>query len=115
MVSVDTGPMHIAAMVGTPLVTLFHPALARLHHPYNQRDGVLVPPVEMEITDRVWDSGILASIQATDVIEMIDRKLGGGLSIQPLPRREAPAPASRPHLSLRVWPGGEAAEMAEAA
>ena len=74
MVSVDTGPMHVAALVGTPLVTLFHPTLAPLHHPYGQEDGVLIPPAESASEHRIWEGGVLAAIPADDVIAAVDRK-----------------------------------------
>jgi ADP-heptose:LPS heptosyltransferase len=42
MVTVDTGPMHIAAAMGTPIVALFLPRLAPRHHPYGQSDAVVL-------------------------------------------------------------------------
>ncbi len=75
MVSVDTGPMHVAALVGTPLVTLFHPTLARLHHPYGQPDGVLTPDVMGEQEHRMWDQLPLAAITTAQVLAAVDRKL----------------------------------------
>jgi ADP-heptose:LPS heptosyltransferase len=43
MVSADTGPTHLADMVGTPLVTLFLPWHA-VNRPYRQPDAVVLPP-----------------------------------------------------------------------
>jgi ADP-heptose:LPS heptosyltransferase len=41
MVSNDTGPMHVAAALGTPLVALFGPTEPRRTGPYRQLDHVL--------------------------------------------------------------------------
>ncbi len=76
MVSVDTGPMHLAALVGTPLVALFQPDLARLHHPYGQQDSVIVPPDAAQGSDhRIWDRDALTAISVAAVIEAVDRRL----------------------------------------
>ena len=41
MVSNDTGPMHVAAALGRPVVALFGPTEPRRTGPYGQLDGVL--------------------------------------------------------------------------
>jgi lipopolysaccharide heptosyltransferase II len=41
MITNDTGPMHVAAAVGKPLVALFGPTEPRRTGPYRQLDGVL--------------------------------------------------------------------------
>lgn len=41
MVSNDTGPMHVAAAVGTPVVALFGPTTPRRTGPYGQLENVL--------------------------------------------------------------------------
>ncbi len=41
MVSNDTGPMHVAAALGTPVVALFGPTEPRRTGPYHQLDHVL--------------------------------------------------------------------------
>ncbi len=41
MVSNDTGPMHVAAALGTPVVALFGPTAPRRTGPYRQLDHVL--------------------------------------------------------------------------
>jgi ADP-heptose:LPS heptosyltransferase len=41
MVSGDTGPLHIAAAVGTPLVALFGPTLPERNGPWASRDVTL--------------------------------------------------------------------------
>lgn len=43
MVTVDTGPMHVADMAGAPLAALFLPWFAQ-NRPYRQPDAVLLPP-----------------------------------------------------------------------
>lgn len=77
MVTVDTGPMHIAAAVGTPLVALFLPWLAAIHHPYLQPDVLTPdekPPPEVEAENR-HQKAILDGIAVADVLQMIDRKM----------------------------------------
>ncbi|MBI2187406.1 MAG: glycosyltransferase family 9 protein [Acidobacteria bacterium] len=41
MVSGDTGPLHIAAAVGTPVVALFGPTFAERNGPWSPRDAVI--------------------------------------------------------------------------
>jgi ADP-heptose:LPS heptosyltransferase len=86
MVTVDTGPMHIAAAVGTPIVAIFLPQLAGIHHPYGQSDGVVVPASE-ELAALDWgelkslkarsDLALAETVATTDVITAIERKLHG--------------------------------------
>ena len=79
MVTVDTGPMHIAAMVGTPLVALFLPWFVQRDQPYGQPDAVLTPfsgttfPVER--AEEFWQGRLLDGIRVEDVIAAMDRKL----------------------------------------
>lgn len=65
MVTVDTGPMHIAAAVGTPIVALFRPELAPRHAPYGQRDVVVTAP----------DGGAVADIDVAAVLKSIATRL----------------------------------------
>ena len=68
LVSVDTGPMHIAAFVDTPIVALFLPHLAPRHAPFRQENSVVTPPqnnIEYSISD----------ISVDEVIAAINRKL----------------------------------------
>ncbi|MEO6906843.1 MAG: glycosyltransferase family 9 protein [Abditibacteriaceae bacterium] len=44
MVSVDTGPMHLGAMVNVPIVALMLPDLALRHYPWKQPDAVVTAP-----------------------------------------------------------------------
>jgi 3-deoxy-D-manno-octulosonic-acid transferase/heptosyltransferase-1 len=64
MVTVDTGPMHIAAAMQTPIVALFLPRLAPRHHPYGQSDGV--------VTGSEYS---LDSVRIEDVLAAIEQKL----------------------------------------
>ncbi|MBI3779685.1 MAG: glycosyltransferase family 9 protein [candidate division NC10 bacterium] len=45
LVTVDSGPMHLAAAVGTPLVALFGPTDPRLNGPYGSEGAVLRVPL----------------------------------------------------------------------
>ena len=54
LVTVDTGPMHIAAFSRTPIVALFLPELAPRHAPFGQENSVVLPPnsdIEYSIKD----------------------------------------------------------------
>lgn len=64
MVTVDTGPMHIAAAMQTPIVALFLPRLVPRHHPYGQSDGI--------VTGSEYS---LDSVRLEDVLEAIKKKL----------------------------------------
>jgi predicted lipopolysaccharide heptosyltransferase III len=64
MVTVDTGPMHIAAAMGTPVVALFLPRLAPRHHPYGQPDGL--------VTGSEYS---LDSVHVEAVLEAVEQKL----------------------------------------
>jgi ADP-heptose:LPS heptosyltransferase len=44
MISVDTGPMHLGAMVKVPIVALMLPDLALRHYPWQQPDSVVIAP-----------------------------------------------------------------------
>lgn len=41
----DSGPMHIAAAVGTPTVALFGPTAPNRHRPYGEEDTIIEKPV----------------------------------------------------------------------
>ena len=82
MVTVDTGPMHIAAMMGTTIVAIFLPQLAGIHHPYGQPDGVVVPEspefaaLEFAELKQLASSRVLErTIRVDDVIAAIEQKL----------------------------------------
>ncbi len=68
LVTVDTGPMHIAASVGTPIVALFLPYLASRHAPFEQENSVVLPPQ----TNNEYS---ISDIEVGDVTRAIARKL----------------------------------------
>jgi ADP-heptose:LPS heptosyltransferase len=76
MVSVDTGPMHVASMVGTPIVALFLPYY-RYNSPYLQANHVVGPTVD-DIVSYVASGQLPASgalldyVTVADVTNMID-------------------------------------------
>jgi len=77
MISVDTGPMHLGAMVKVPVVALMLPNLALRHYPWLQPDAVVIAP-----------EGMMQNISPRMVMEKInivgknsplpDRKWGRG-------------------------------------
>jgi ADP-heptose:LPS heptosyltransferase len=81
VVTIDTGPMHIAAAVGAPIVALFLPWLVAPHHPFGQRDGVLLPftgTLEEAVASgayEVWSGDLLDGISVEDVLQAVDRKM----------------------------------------
>jgi ADP-heptose:LPS heptosyltransferase len=84
MVTVDTGPMHIAAALAVPIVALFHKRTLRGQYPYGQRDHVIVAH-EPEIEELMFDKAIAAHneefgavqpliyIEVPEVVGMIDK------------------------------------------
>jgi heptosyltransferase III len=87
MVTVDTGPMHIAAAQAVPIVALFHKRTVKMHYPYGQKDHVIVAS-EPEIEELIFDQAIFAEneesasvqpliyIDVLEVTEMIDKVIG---------------------------------------
>jgi ADP-heptose:LPS heptosyltransferase len=73
MVTVDTGPMHIAAAMQTPIVALFLPRLAPRHHPYGQSDGV--------VTGSEYS---LDSVRIKDVLATVEQKMQNRQVLQPI-------------------------------
>lgn len=61
MISVDTGPMHLGAMVKVPIVALMLPDLASRHYPWGQPYAALIAP-----------GGKMKNISVAMVIEKID-------------------------------------------
>lgn len=61
MVSVDTGPMHLGAMVKAPIVALMLPDLALRHYPWQQPSAVITAP-----------DAVMTNISATAVFDKID-------------------------------------------
>ena len=72
LVTVDTGPMHIAAFANTPIVALFLPHLAPRHAPFGQQEFVVLPPPKFD-EPNIEDS--LEDILVEDVTNAITCKL----------------------------------------
>jgi len=70
MIMVDTGPMHIAAAVGAPIVALVLPPFESAF-PFGQRESTLIPSLQGKSTFP------LETITVTDVCREIDKKMRG--------------------------------------
>lgn len=70
MISSDTGPLHLAAAVGTPCVGLFGPVPAARNGPYGAGHAVVEPPAALRPAwpDRKTDSRSMAGIDAEAVL-----------------------------------------------
>lgn len=83
MVCNDTGPMHLAAAVGTPLVALFGPTDPAQTGPWGQDHVVLRPPAEPEgYPDhreyKHMDNGFISRIQVEDVLQAVRKQIDSG-------------------------------------
>ncbi len=69
-ISSDTGPLHLAAAVGTPCVGLFGPVPAARNGPYGAGHVCLEPPSDLRPAwaDRKTDRRAMAVIDVTDVL-----------------------------------------------
>jgi ADP-heptose:LPS heptosyltransferase len=69
LITVDTGPMHIAALQGTPVVALMRDDLAPRHHPWQQPDSAVTSgagrPVGEIPADAVWEK-VVAQLEAAN-------------------------------------------------
>jgi ADP-heptose:LPS heptosyltransferase len=78
VVAADTGTLHLACAVGTPVVGIFGPTDPARNGPFSPRDEVVrrVPPCA-PCHRRVCSShaGIMATIPAADVLSAVDRRL----------------------------------------
>lgn len=77
LVTADTGPMHLAVAVGTPVIALFGATDPKRHGPYGARNLVLhKPAAEMSVPGRrpTVDEGAacMAQITPTDVLTAIN-------------------------------------------
>lgn len=78
VVAADTGTLHLACAVGTPVVGLFGPTDPARNGPFSPRDEVVrrVPPCA-PCHRRVCPShaGIMATMPVADVLSAVDRRL----------------------------------------
>jgi lipopolysaccharide heptosyltransferase I len=70
MISSDTGPLHLAAAVGTPCVGLFGPVPASRNGPYGRQHVCVEPPAEARPSwdNRKTDTTSMAAIDVDRVI-----------------------------------------------
>ena len=73
-ISSDTGPLHLAAAVGTPCVGLFGPVPARRNGPYGNGHAVVEPPALLRPAweRRKTDTGAMAGIDADRVVAVAE-------------------------------------------
>ena len=77
VVAADTGPMHLACAVGTPVVALFGPTDPARNGPFAAADVVLRAPSVAGVGDRFRvPSGGMAEIPVDDVLFATLRRLG---------------------------------------
>jgi ADP-heptose:LPS heptosyltransferase len=76
-ISSDTGPLHLAAAVGTPCVGLFGPVPATRNGPYGPGHMCLEPPAALrpKWDDRKHDTASMAGITVEDVVSAADSLL----------------------------------------
>lgn len=77
MISSDTGPLHLAAAVGTPCVGLFGPVPASRNGPYGRQHICVEPPAEARPSwdDRKTDTVSMAAIDVDRVIDAAESLL----------------------------------------
>ena len=77
-ISSDTGPLHIAAAVGTPCVGLFGPVPASRNGPWGSIHATVEPPAEMRPPwpRRKTDTRSMVAIEADEVLTAAGRLLG---------------------------------------
>jgi heptosyltransferase-1 len=76
-ISADTGPLHLAAAVGTPCVGLFGPVPASRNGPYGPRHVCVEPPAGLRPAwdDRKTDTRSMAGIDVERVVAAADSLL----------------------------------------
>ena len=76
-VSSDTGPLHLAAAVGTPCVGLFGPVPAARNGPYGSRHVNVEPPQHLRPAweNRKTDTQSMLGIEVAAVVAAAERQL----------------------------------------
>ena len=77
VISADTGPLHLAAAVGTPCVGLFGPVPAARNGPYGPEHVCVEPPdaVRPSWDDRKTDTQAMAAIEVDAVVAATEQLL----------------------------------------
>jgi ADP-heptose:LPS heptosyltransferase len=78
MVSADTGPLHLAAALGTPVVGLFGPTDPARNGPFSSNDISVRNPRSSITTYRrgASYSAAMLSITVDQVVEAVERRMG---------------------------------------
>jgi heptosyltransferase-1 len=78
MVSADTGPLHLAAALGTPVVGLFGPTDPARNGPFSSSDiSVRNPRSSITTYQRGASySAAMLSITVDQVVEAVERRMG---------------------------------------
>jgi ADP-heptose:LPS heptosyltransferase len=78
MISGDTGPLHIGAAVGTPLVALFGPTIAERNGPWSAADRVVARTDSCSCLYKRRcrrNAACINEIQLPEVVEAVERRL----------------------------------------
>jgi heptosyltransferase-1 len=99
MITNDTGPMHVAAALGKPVVALFGPTEPRRTGPYGQVERVLqldlpCTPCLSSRCSYAKPFECLRELSPPRVFEAVRSRLGS-------PRPESPKPERRPNSEIR--------------
>ncbi|MBM4020859.1 MAG: glycosyltransferase family 9 protein [Planctomycetes bacterium] len=77
LISADTGPLHLAAAVGTPCVGLFGPVPAARNGPYGSQHVCVEPPEAARPAweDRKTDAAAMAAVEVDAVLAAVETLL----------------------------------------
>jgi lipopolysaccharide heptosyltransferase I len=81
LVAADTGPLHLACAVGTPVVGIYGPTDPARNGPFSPHDVVVRregPPDPRHRGRFLVPPAVLAAVPAAEVLEAIDRRLARG-------------------------------------
>jgi lipopolysaccharide heptosyltransferase I len=80
VVAGDTGPLHLAVALGTPVVGLYGPTAPARNGPFSRHDVVVHNARQEEITLQRGNqySRAMLSITVEQVVEAVERRLGSG-------------------------------------